>query len=167
MRFTTELLAVALALADVTSAQNSTYNATAAAAAQLKAELANLEKFWYVCDGTDATDQIPQMAFRPLSPTLTQSVALQGGITGSRESRDSRSKSISLDNGSALDSTLRCIRFRYSLVVYHLSQRNMLTVSFLCRSYGRSPPVYPTRMFRLRSYLNCILTFCSPRCRQR
>lgn len=46
MRFTTELLAVALALADVTSAQNSTYNATAAAAAQLKAELANLEKFW-------------------------------------------------------------------------------------------------------------------------
>lgn len=46
MRFTTELLAVALALADVTSAQNSTYNATAAAQAQLKAELANLEKFW-------------------------------------------------------------------------------------------------------------------------
>lgn len=46
MRFTTELLAVVLALADVTSAQNSTYNATAAAQAQLKAELANLEKFW-------------------------------------------------------------------------------------------------------------------------
>jgi beta-glucosidase len=46
MRFTTELLAVALALADVTSAQNSTYNATAAAQAKLTAELANLEKFW-------------------------------------------------------------------------------------------------------------------------
>ncbi|KAH0129852.1 hypothetical protein KCU67_g16977, partial [Aureobasidium melanogenum] len=46
MRFTTELLAIALALADVTPAQNSTYNATAAAQAQLKAELANLEKFW-------------------------------------------------------------------------------------------------------------------------
>jgi beta-glucosidase len=78
MRFTTELLAVALALADVTSAQNSTYNATAAAAAQLKAELANLEKFW---------------------------------------------------------------------------------------SYGRSPPVYPTRMFDLKYYHNYVLTSCSPRCR--
>lgn len=46
MRFTTELLAVALAIADLASAQNSTYNATAAAQAALKAELANLEHFW-------------------------------------------------------------------------------------------------------------------------
>jgi beta-glucosidase len=77
MRFTTELLAVALALADVTSAQNSTYNATAAAQAKLTAELANLEKFW---------------------------------------------------------------------------------------SYGRSPPVYPTRMYRLSLYTNHVLTSCSPGC---
>jgi len=80
MRFTTELLAVALALADVTSAQNSTYNATAAAQAKLTAELANLEKFW---------------------------------------------------------------------------------------SYGRSPPVYPTRMYILSRLINRILIFCSPGCRQR
>jgi beta-glucosidase len=46
MRFTTELLAVALAIADVTFAQNSTLNTTAAAKAKLTAELANLEKFW-------------------------------------------------------------------------------------------------------------------------
>jgi len=80
MRFTTELLAVALALADVTSAQNSTYNATAAAQAKLTAELANLEKFW---------------------------------------------------------------------------------------SYGRSPPVYPTRMYILSCPINYILIFCSSGCRQR
>ena len=76
MRFTTELLAVALALADVTSAQNSTYNATAAAQAKLTAELANLEKFW---------------------------------------------------------------------------------------SYGRSPPVYPSRMFRLTSHIEHVLIFLQPR----
>lgn len=80
MRFTTELLAVALALADVTSAQNSTYNATAAAQAKLTAELANLEKFW---------------------------------------------------------------------------------------SYGRSPPVYPTRMYLLSCLINHVLIFCSSGCRQR
>lgn len=80
MRFTTELLAVALALADVTSAQNSTYNATAAAQAQLKAELANLEKFW---------------------------------------------------------------------------------------SYGRSPPVYPSRMYFLSVHSSGTLTLHSPRSRQR
>lgn len=77
MRFTTELLAVALALADITSAQNSTYNATAAAQAKLTAELANLEKFW---------------------------------------------------------------------------------------SYGRSPPVYPTRMYTLTCHIDHTLTFYSPGC---
>lgn len=46
MRFTTELLAVALAIADLSAAQNTTYNATAAAEAALQVELANLEKFW-------------------------------------------------------------------------------------------------------------------------
>ena len=80
MRFTTELLAVALALADITSAQNSTYNATAVAQAQLEAELANLEKFW---------------------------------------------------------------------------------------SYGRSPPVYPSRMYCLSIYRSGILTPCSSRSRYR
>jgi len=77
MRFTTELLAVALALADITSAQNSTYNATAAAQAKLTAEVANLEKFW---------------------------------------------------------------------------------------SYGRSPPVYPTRMYSVPVHINRVLTFYSPGC---